>query len=153
VAGVGVVEITDPSNSLGIVLRMIYSLTSPSLDGNLDTLAQCPVVADKYGMKRQEHDCTAHSHEPMLPSPFKCIAFRFGFPNLVDSTFPHLPLVYLPGISELPNDFEFTPATTYHRHHTNYLEAVVEVVDRTPLKSRSLSWHADGCSGLFRNLD
>jgi len=47
--------------------------------------------------------------------------------------------VYLPGVSELPDDFKFVPADAYHkliRHHASYVEAVVEVIKQMPLKSK-----------------
>lgn len=53
--------------------------------------------------------------------------------------------VHLPGIPELPDDFDFVSATAYHRlirQHAICLEAVAEVIKQTPLKS----WCSD-CPG------
>ena len=53
--------------------------------------------------------------------------------------------IYLPGITELPDDFDFVSATAYHRlvrQRAFYVEAVAEVIKQTPLKS----WCSD-CPG------
>jgi len=51
VAKAEVVEVTDPTEALEIVLRMIYPFNSPSLNGNFNTLVECLVITDKYEIK------------------------------------------------------------------------------------------------------
>ena len=147
-AGVEIIEVTDPPDALDIILRMIYPLTPPSPDGGLGTLVECLVIADKYdikGAKTRLHHVLAR-HNATQPLRVYAIASRFGFASLADSASNHiLTAVHLPGIPELPADFEFVPATVYHklvRHHASYLEAVVEIVKQTPLKSKCRN-----CSG------
>ena len=142
VAGVEIVGVTDPPQALDIILRLIYPFTPPSFDGNLDTLTECLIVADKYNIKAAK----ARLHQALGRSDVAdslrvyAIASRFGFASIVEAASSHiLSDVHLPGIPELPDDFKFVPATAYHslvRYHASYLEAVVEVIKQTPLKSK-----------------
>lgn len=141
-AGAEIVEVTDPPYAMDFILRMIYPFTPPSFDVNLDTLVECLIIADKYnirGAKAQLYHALAR-HSVAQPLRVYAIASRFGFGNIVDSaTHQVLSAVHLPGVPDLPEDFKFVPATTYHklvRHHASYLETVVEVIKNTPLKSK-----------------
>ena len=142
VAGVEIVEVADPPHALDIVLRLIYPFTPPSFDGNLDTLVECLIVADKYNIraaKARLHQALGRSNVADSLRVY-AIASRFGFASIVE---PASRLIlsnfHLTGIPELPDDFKFVPATTYHklvRHHANHLEAVVEIINQTPLRSK-----------------
>ena len=155
VAEVEIVEVTDSAEALDTVLRMIYpSFIPPSLDGDFDTLVECLVIADKYDMRRvklQLHNTLARADSTRSLQVY-AIAARFGFPKLMDSASRHiLSSVHLVGISKLPDDFDFVSATAYHklvRQRANYLEAVVEIIKRTPLKS----WCSD-CPGMKRSME
>jgi len=142
VAEIEIVEVADPPHALDIILRLIYPFTPPSFDGNLDTLVECLIVADKYDIKAAKARLRQALGRSDVADSLRvyAIASRFGFASIVEST-SRLILsdVHLPGISELPDDFKFIPATAYHklvRHHTIYLEAVVEIIEQTPLKSK-----------------
>lgn len=133
-----IVQVTDPPHALGIVLGMIHPDPSPSLDGNLDTLIECLIIAQKYEMKgaiSQLHYALSQANASLR---VYAIAYRFGFANLAESTYSKiLPSVDLAGISLLPDDFKFVPATAYHklvRRRACYLEAVVEVIQQTSLQ-------------------
>ena len=142
VEGVEIVEVADPPHALDITLRLIYPFTPPSLDGNLDILVECLIVADKYDIKAAK----ARLHQALGRSDVAdslrvyAIASRFGFPSIVEAASRRiLSDVHLPGILELPDDFKFVPAASYHtlvRHHASYLEVVVEVIKQSPLKSK-----------------
>lgn len=141
VAGVEIVEVADPPNALNLILRMIYPFAPPSFDDNLDTLVECLVIADKYdikGARARICDVLARSAATQ-PLRVYAIAFRFGFAKIADSISNHiLSAVHLPGIPELPDDFEFVSATAYHklvRYRANHLEVVVGVIMQTRLKS------------------
>ena len=142
VAGMGIVEVTDPPNALDIILRMIYPSTPPSFDGNLDTLVECLIIADKYDVRGPKARLYHILTQLNVTQPLRvyAIASRFGFANIVNSASRRVTsAVHLPGIPELPDDFNFVPATVYHkliRNHASYLEAVVEVIDQTSLKSK-----------------
>ena len=135
-------EVTDPPRALDAVLRMIYPFTPPSFNGNLDMIVECLTVADKYEIKGAMSQLRSALWRVDASQVLQvyAIASRFGFTGLVESTSQFIiSSVNLMGVPQLPNDFEFIPATTYHklvRQHVNHLEAVVEVVNRTPLKSR-----------------
>ena len=151
VAGIEVVEVTDPTGALDIILRMIYpSFTPPSLDGDFDfdTLVECLVIADKYEIGRagsQLRDALARAC-PTRPLRVYAVAARFGFTKLMDFTSHRISSsVHLPEISELPDDFDFVSATAYHRlvrQRAIYVEAMAEIIKQTLLKS----WCSD-CPG------
>jgi len=142
VAEVEIVEVTDPAEALDIVLRMIYPFNTPSLNGDFNTLVECLAITDKYeikGAKSRLYSLLARMNATH-PLRVYAIASRFGFANLVDSTFGHIiSSIDLAGIPELPEDFNFVSATAYHklvRQRTSYLEAIVDVIRKTPLRSK-----------------
>ena len=141
VAGVEIVEVEDHPHALDIILRLIYPVAPPSFDGNLDTMVECLTVADKYNIKGAKARLRQALGRSDVADSLRvyAIASRFGFASIVEAASRAiLSDVHLPGISELPDDFEFVPATAYHtlvRHHASYLKAVVEVIKQTPLKS------------------
>ena len=142
VAEVEIVEVTDPADALDIVLRMIYPFNPPSLDGSFNTLVECLAIADKYRIKGAKSRLYTMLTRMNATQPLRvyATASRFGFANLVDYTSSHiLSSVHLAGIPELPDDFNFVSATAYHKlvkQRVNYLEAVVEVIEKTPLQSK-----------------
>ena len=142
VAEVEIVEVTDPPHALDLILRMIYPFTPPSIDGNLDTLIECLAIADKYEIKGAKARLYHELARPSITEPLRvyAIASRFGFTNIADSASrDNLSTVHLPGIPELPDDFDYVPATEYHkvvRLHSNYRKAVAEIIKQTPLKSK-----------------
>lgn len=134
-------KVADPPQALDIVLRMIYPFEPPPLNDNLDLLVECLAIADNYemnGVRSQLHGILSRvsaSHALRVYA----IASRFEFTNLAESASYHiLSSVNLTGIPQLPDDFALVPATAYHklvRQHMNYLEAVVNVINSTPLKT------------------
>jgi len=158
VVGIGIIEVADPAEALDIVLRMIYPFTPPSFEGNLDTLVECLVVADKYdlrGAKSQLYNALARFNSTHSLRVY-AIAVRFGFAGLVDSTFRHIiSSVHLEAIPELPDDFDFIPASAYHklvRHRANYLEEVVEAIKKTGFQSwcYDCRWGGHSTTEVFR---
>ena len=141
VADLEIVEVTDPSDALYIVLRTIYPFAPPSFDGDLDTLVECLVIADKYDIEVAKSRLRRVLAQTGTAQPLRmfAIAARFGFTNLMTSTSRNiLSSVHLTGITKLPDDFDFVSATAYHqlvRHRADYLKAVVEVIEETPYKS------------------
>ena len=136
---IDVVEVTDKPHALRIILKMIYPHPSPPLNGDLDTLVDCLVVAEKYeieGALSQLRDALSQVDSPLR---IYAIATRFGFTDLAESaSHDILSLVNLAGVTQLPDDFEFITAIAYHkliRQRARYLEAVVDIVKLTPLRS------------------
>jgi hypothetical protein len=132
---IDVVQVTDQPHALAIVLKMIYPNPSPPLK-TLDTLVECLVIADKYEMQgpmSQLRDALSQVNSPLR---VYATASRFGFSDLAASTFRDiLTSVDLVGITQLPDDFKFIPATAYHilvKNRAHYLEAAVEVIKQTP---------------------
>ena len=136
---IDVVEVTDKPHALRVVLQMIYPHPSPPLKGDLDTLVECLVVADKYeiqGATSQLRDALSRVNSPLR---IYAIACRFGFEDLAKSASDEIfTSVNLTGVAQLPDGFEFVSAAAYHnliRQRTHYLETVSEVVKLTPLRS------------------
>ncbi|KAF9649053.1 hypothetical protein BDM02DRAFT_3062287, partial [Thelephora ganbajun] len=142
VAKIEIVEVADPAHALYIVLRVIYPFTPPSYGGNLDTLVECLVIADKYEIKGAMSQLRSALLQSDVSQSLRvyAIASRFGFANLAESASRLiLSSVRLTKIPKLPNDFEFVSATAYHqlvRQRASYLEVAVEIIKQTPLKSR-----------------
>jgi len=142
VAEAEVVEVTDPAEALEIVLRMIYPFNTPSLNGGFNTLVECLVITDKYEIKGAKSRLYSLLTRMNATQPLRvyATATRFGFANLADSTFGHIiSSIHLAGILELPEDFNFVSATSYHklvRQRASYLEAVVDVIRKTPFRSK-----------------
>ena len=103
---------------------------------NLDTLVECLVIAEKYEIQStisQLRDALSSGVND--PLRVYAIASRFGFTNIAEATFRNiLSSVNLTGTPQLPDDFEFIPATRYHeliRQRAHYLGAIVEVIRKT----------------------
>jgi len=137
VAELEIVEVMDPTNALEAVLRMIYPFAPPSFDGNLDTLVECLVITDKYDTKGVKSRLCGVLAQASHTQPLRvyAIACRFGFATLADSTSRLIfSSTHLVGIPNLPGDFDFVPATAYHkliRQRVSHLEAVVEAIEKT----------------------
>jgi hypothetical protein len=148
VTEVEIVEVTDPAGALDIVLKMIYPFVPPPLDGDLNTLVKCLIVAEKYKIEGAGSQLYRALVQMSATHPLRvyATAARFGFTNLIGSTSRHIfSSVHLLGIPELPDDFDSVSATAYHRlvrQRAAYLEAAVGVIKQTPLKS----WCSD-CPG------
>jgi hypothetical protein len=139
---IDILEVTDPADALGIVLRMIYPFEPPSLYGDLDTIVKCLVVANKYGIKRAISDLRDTLSRTDLSQSLRvyAIASRFGFADLVESTSRHIASsVNLTETTRLPEDFEFIPVAARQelvRQRREYLQAVVKAINQTPLLYR-----------------
>ena len=137
-----ILEVTDPPDALDIVLRMVYPLEHPCLDGDLDTIVKCLVIANKYDMKRAVSNLhyTLSRTDPSLSLRVYAIASRFGFADLVESTSRHIaPWVNLTETTRLPEDFELIPVAAREalvKRRKEYLNAAVKAVNRTPLLYR-----------------
>ena len=98
---------------------------------------ECLVITDKYDTKGVKSRLCGVLAQASHTQPLRvyAIACRFGFATLADSTSRLIfSSIHLTGISNLPGDFDFVPATAYHkliRQRVNYLEAVVEAIEKT----------------------
>lgn len=135
---VHIVQVNDSSHALAIVLKMIYPGIPPSLNRDLDTLVECLVVARKYqmqGVLAKLRDALSRVKDPLR---VYAIASRFGFTDLAETTFRNmLPSVSFAETPQLPDDFEFVPATVYHklvRQRARYLDTVVETIRQAPFQ-------------------
>ena len=108
---------------------------------NIDTLVECLTIADKHDIRGPESQLYTMLTRISSAHPLRVytIAARFGFTKLAESTSRRvISLVNLAEIAELPEDFDFIPATAYHklvRHRANHLEAAAEIVKRTLLET------------------
>lgn len=138
------VAVSDPADALDIILKIIYPFASPSLDGRLDTLVECLVIADKYAIE----GAISHLRDTLSRAdPSEClqvyaIASRFGFADIVESTFRRIvSSVNITETTPLPEDFKFVPSAHQElvKHRTKYLEVVVNAIERTPLQYSCIS--------------
>jgi len=142
VAGVEIIEVIDSPDALDTVLRLIYPFTPPPSVRDLDALVDCLVIADKYEIKAARLRLGGFLAQTDASQSLRvyAIASRFGFNGIAQSISQHaLSAVHLPGILQLPDDFKYVSAAAYHRlvrQRAIYLEAVVELIKKTPLKSK-----------------
>ena len=127
-----VIPVTDPPRAFRVVLKMIYPFPPPSLEGDLDTLVECLLIAEKYGIQGVTLRLRTGLSRVDAPLRVYAIASRFGFTELAECTLADISLsVNLTGVPQLPDDFDFVSATTYHNvviRRALYLEAVAEVI-------------------------
>lgn len=136
---VDILEVTDPAEALDIVLGILCPSKPSPLIEDLDTLAQCLVIATKYGMKRAIktlHETLSRIY-PSQPLRAYAIAFRFKSVDLVESISRYIASsVNLTETTALPEDFKFVPLAARQelfRKRNEYLKVVEKAINQTPL--------------------
>ena len=155
---VDVVEVTDPPRAWELVLRFVYpSLTSPPID-NLTILSEALVAADKYDIKVARSRLQSSFKEFAVVEPLRvyAIACRLGIEEEMRIASSHTTSIHLPGLTELPDEFKFVPATEYHRLillHSRFRKEVEEIAHSAARPTRptvargsatNLKWAAVG---------
>ena len=135
---VDVVDVTDPPRALELILRLIYpSASSPVID-DLTVLSEALILADKYDIEVARSQLRASFREFAKAEPLRAyaIACRLGLEDEMKIASSHTTSIYLPGLTELPDEFKSIPATEYHRLivlHSRYRKGVEDIADRLPL--------------------
>jgi hypothetical protein len=151
---VDLVDVTDPPRALELVLRFIYPSAKLPVINNLSLLSEALVVADKYGIGVARSQLRSSFKGFMTTEPLRvyAIACQFGFEDEMKIASWHTTSIHLPGLTELPPEFKFIPATEYHRLillHLRYRKKVAAIAKRSPLKKSPLL----GLTGLLSNSE
>jgi len=114
---VDVIEVADPPRALELVLQFVYpSAASPTID-DLTVLSEALVLADKYDIQvaRSRLRSSFMAFASIEPLRTYAIACRLGFEDEMKVASSYTTSIHLPGLTELPEEFRFIPATEYHR--------------------------------------
>jgi hypothetical protein len=133
---VDVIDVADPPRVLELVLQFIYPSTDPPAINDLTLLSEVLVLVNKYDIKVARSRLQSPLMEFAKTEPLRvyAIACRLGFEDEMKIASSHTTPIDLPGLTELPEEFKFVPATEYHRlvHlHRKYREEVVSIVTRS----------------------
>jgi len=132
-----VIDVTDPPQALGLVLRLIYPFPPPNVN-NLDLLVEGLVITDKYNIEGARARLRVELTKFVNDAPLRvyAIASRFGFDGEAEAAASSLTTstYYLPALSDLPNDFKYILAPAYHKlivlqtKHRDDIEDAVDAV-------------------------
>lgn len=122
---------------------MYPSAASPIID-DLTVLSEDLILADKYDIEvaRSRLRSSLVGFAVIEPLRAFAIACRFGLEDEMKITSSYTTSIHLPGLTELPDEFRFIPATEYHRLillHARYRNEVEDI-------TRS------GALGVFRDV-
>ena len=130
-----VIDVTDPPRGLDLVLRLIYPFPPPNVD-SLDLLVEGLVIADKYNIE----GARARLREPLkkfikeAPLRVYAIAARFGFDEEAEAAASLTIGVFLPALTDLPDDpsLKYVSAPAYHKLivlHEKHREEIEDAID------------------------
>lgn len=128
-----VVSVTDPPQALDLVLKFIYPSPPPNVD-NLDLLVEGLVITDKYNIRGAQAELRLRLAKFVKEDPLRvyAIASRFGFEEEAEEASSLTTGIYLPALTDLPDDLKSIPALAYHklvRIHEKHREEVEDAVD------------------------
>ena len=151
--GIEVVDVTDPPQALGLVLRFVYP--SPSLPAieDLTVLSEALVIADKYDIEVARVRLRSSFAEFAKTEPLRAyaVACRLGLTDEMKTASSHTTHIHLPGLAQLPDEFKLIPATEYHRLillHSKYRKEVEMIAGGTPFPKPVLA----GVLDLFASM-
>jgi len=130
--GVDVIEVADPPRALELILQFIYPTAASPVINDLTVLSEALVLADKYDInvarsRLRESFTRFTTTEPLRAYAVAC---RFGFQEEMKVASSNTTSIHLPGLTELPDEFKFIPATEYHRLillHARYRKEVEDI--------------------------
>ena len=146
-----VIDVTDPPRILELILQFVYpSIDLPVIE-NLTTLSEALILADKYDIEVARARLRSSLKEFVTTEPLRAyaVACRFGLEKEKKVASRYTVPIHLPGLDELPEEFEYIPATEYHRLillHSRYRKEVAAISSRTDLTIRDFSEFADTLS-------
>jgi len=137
-----VVDVTDPPRALELVLRFVYPTADVAEIQDLTTLSEALVIADKYDIGVARSRLRPSFMEFAVTEPLRAyaIACRLGLEDEKKIAASHTTSIHLPGLTELPKEFESISATEYHRLillHSRYRKEVAAIAARIPLTGSS----------------
>ena len=149
---VDIIDLVDSPRAVEYILRFIYPSSPPAID-DLTLLSEILILADKYDIEAARSRLRPLFIEFAKSEPLRAyaIACRLGFEDETKIASSYTTSIHLPGITELPDEFRFIPATDYHRLillHARYRKEV-EAIAVGP----SLTPSATSRGGLFFGVD
>lgn len=111
---VDIVDMPDSPQALELILRSIYPSPSPVIT-DLTLLSEALILADKYDIEVASPQLHPSLMEFARSEPLRvyAIATRWGFEDEKLRASLYARLSNLPGVAELPHEFEFIPPTAY----------------------------------------
>ena len=133
-SNVDVVDVADSPQALELILWFIYPCRSPVID-DLTLLSEVLILADKYDIEaaRSRLRPSLVGFAKTEPLRMYAIACRLGLEAEMKIASSYTMSIDLPGLTQLPDEFKFVPATEYQRlvHlHARYRKEVVAIADR-----------------------
>ncbi|KAF9649052.1 hypothetical protein BDM02DRAFT_1981589 [Thelephora ganbajun] len=128
-----VVDVTDPPQALDLILRLIYPIPPPIVN-NLDLLVEGLVITDKYNIAGARARLRMRLAKFVNEDPLRAyaIASRFGFDEEAERASSLTTGIYLPALTDLPDDLKHISAPAYHkliRLHERYRNEIEDAVD------------------------
>ena len=135
-SNVDIVDVVGHPRAVELALRFIYPTSLPTID-DLTLLSEALIFADKYDIE------AARSRlRPSLLGFAKteslrvyAIACRLGFEDEMKLASSYTTSIHLRGLTQLPDEFRFIPATEYHRLvllHARYRREFVAIAHSIP---------------------
>jgi len=132
---VEVIDVTDPPQGLDLVLRLIYPFPPPNVD-SLDLLVVGLIITDKYSIE----GARARLCEPLkifikeTPLRVCAITARFGFGEEAESAASLTTGVFLPALTDLPDDpnLKYISAPAHHKliaFHEKHRDEIEDAID------------------------
>lgn len=137
VSNVETIDVTCPPRALEVILRFVYPSTDSPAINDLTLLSEVLVIADKYEIRAAQSRFRSSLMEFVKTEPLRvyAIACRLGYEDEMKIASSHTTSIHLPNLTKLPDEFEFVPATAYHRLillHAKYRKEVEDIVANHP---------------------
>ena len=132
---VDIVDMVDPPQALGVILRFIYPSSPPVID-DLSLLSEVLTLADKYDIEAARSRLRPSLVKFAKTDPLRvyAIACRLGYKDEMEVASSHAASTdHILGLTELPDEFRHIPATEYHRFlHARYCKQAEASATRRP---------------------
>jgi len=141
-ADIEIIDMTDPPRALHLVLKLIYPFPPPDID-RLDLLVEGLVITDKYNIEGARARLRLALTKFINDAPLRvyAIACRFGFDEEAEAASSLTTTIYLPALTDLPDDLKYISAPAYHKLivlHTKHRDDIEDAVDGVLFESACL---------------
>ena len=135
-SNVDIVDVVGHPRAVELALRFIYPTSLPTID-DLTLLSEALIFADKYDIEaarsRLRPSLLGFARTESLR--VYAIACRLGFEDEMKLASSYTTSIHLRGLTQLPDEFRFIPATEYHRLvllHARYRREFVAIAHSIP---------------------
>ena len=134
-SNIPIINIIDPPRAVDLILRFIYPSSPPVVD-DLTIISEAVSLADKYDIEvaRPRIRPSLMKFAEAEPMRVYAIACRLGFEEEMKVASSRTTSIHLLGLTQLPDEFKFVPATEYHRLillHAKYRNEVEAIASST----------------------